>query len=174
MSDADPHNGGTPVLLTQFMGLFTGAPSSGLAAPWVWYSQPSGAVSTVVTDSAVLGNMQKVTCTATATDAMFYRAPSVGNAGNNAMVVGDRILFSGIVTTSGIGARVLINFTGGSPGSCQPISTALNVTRGQYYAEFTIPAGTTGIEHILVAKAGTGYAQFGQITMYDQTTQALV
>lgn len=167
---SDRINGGTPVSIGQFDGCFTGTVTSGRAGNWALYSAlPSGATASVSTaDANVLGNMQRVTMTASASNALIFRAPSVGVVGTNAMAVGDKLAFSGIVTTAGIGAGIQINFVGASK-TCLPLNIASDVTRGRYYAEFTIPTGTTSIEHILVYKSGTGYAEFGQVTMYDLT-----
>jgi acyl-CoA thioesterase-1 len=169
-SSGDRINGGTPVTLGSFDGCFTGTPTAGRAGNWALYSAlPTGATASVSTaDTNVLGSMQRVTMSGSTASAFIYRSPSVGNASNNAMQVGDKIAFSGIVTTSGIGASLQINFNGNGK-TCYPLNIDSDVTRGRYYGEFTIPTGTTSIDHILTFKQGTGYAEFGQVTMYDLT-----
>lgn len=59
-------------------------------------------------------------------------------------------------------------FTG--PGTnAQAANFRAAVTRGVFYQEVVIPAGTTGITLDLIASAGTGVVAWGQVTVGNLT-----
>jgi len=156
-------------------GCFLGAPGAGgnlgIPAPWATYSGLiSGGVYSTVTDSAVKGLLSRYTATATAGAAIVYQ--SIAAAGK--FSVGDRLMVGGILTTNGgVTGQVSLNFIGGTPGSHTPQRIGLlAVTRQQLHLELTVPAGTTSIDFLLTAGAGTGVVDFGQMTLYNLTTMS--
>jgi lysophospholipase L1-like esterase len=153
-------------------GLFLGSVSGGIASGWGLYgSQPSGAVPSVVTDSNVLGKMQRVDATATTSDMLLVQnlgAPGTGGSGNYS--IGDVLAVCGVMSNSGIGADCRVNFW---PGQAAPAAVTQNVTRGVFYSLATVPSGTTTLDFLLYFRAGTGSAQFGRLGVYNLTRLGL-
>jgi hypothetical protein len=108
----------------------------------------------------------KFTATATAGVNIFYQDIAGGK-----FAVGDRLLVTGIVSTSGgITAQIKTNFNGGSPSNHTPQNVGLlAVTRQRLHMEVLVPAGTTSIDFLLSAGAGTGWVQYGQMSVYNLT-----
>jgi lysophospholipase L1-like esterase len=147
-------------------GLFSGEPTSGLAPNVFNYNPRAGTVDSVVTDSLVPGSMQRCTHTATAGGRTF--AQRIAQSGNWAP--GDVLEFSGIITCSGIDASVQVDFNT-APYAQMPLSLTQDATRGFYRARLPVPAdiGVAYIDVMMNSGPGTGYADFGQLTVRNLT-----
>ena len=155
-------------------GLMTGSPVSGIAPNWaITGSPPSGYSTSVVTDTLVPGNMQRISLSASTGSATVRTAPAVGSGFN----VGDVLRFSAVVTNNQVRTQIAIqNFGGSAQLNYAQFDKAL--TRGTLVLpDFTVPVGTTNILCDLSAKdagfATTGNADFGQVTIYNLTTGVL-
>jgi lysophospholipase L1-like esterase len=141
---------------------------------WTVYNNPANGSYTrsIVTDSAVLGNMQRLGVSAALTSPNTIEQ-SIAIAGGK-FAVGDVIRYTGIITSAGgTKAQVFLNFPGsGGFGITWYVNAA--VTRGRFSIEVAVPAGTTSLEPQLTAGGGTGNVDFGQVTLYNLTKQGVV
>lgn len=154
-------------------GLFTGTPTDGKApSVFQWGSLPAGVANSITTDSLVAGSLQRVTHTASTAEAVL--AQRIQQSGGK-WSPGDRIAFSGIITASGMGARIETDFNA-PPYGLAPIRFATGITRGYWHADVVVPAGIA-VDYIdvkLISGPGTGYVEFGQLTAYNLTKLGLV
>lgn len=156
-SNTDPAN-----LLANAL-FITDTNTDGLADSWTVYSGPAGAAYSITTNAAIKGNVQRITCTATAATTWLRQLISTGYS------VGDTLSFSGKFAADTIGANVQILFAGPTL-NVYPCVITLPLTGGTFYCEQVVPEGTTSVQVFIQARAGTGYAEFGQMTVRNLTT----
>lgn len=162
LNNADPLN----ALSATNSILLTDTNADGVPDGWFAYGGSTGYAHALVTDSAVPGKLAQITQTANTS----IRAIQKGVSGAS---VGDRLAVSGVVTSDGgVKAQVKLTFTG--PNSAgQAANFAAVVTRGFYYQEVVVPAGTTGVVLDLIADVGTGVVAFGQPTVVNLTSSGI-
>lgn len=85
---------------------------------------------------------------------------------------GDVLAFSGLVTSNGgVAFRTRVDYSpSGSVRALDLITQA--ITRGVWYQETTIPAGSTQVQYNLDIANGTGVTSFGQLGLYNLTRMA--
>jgi lysophospholipase L1-like esterase len=150
------------------------------ANSWFPVNMTIGATGSVVADAAnVFGNWQRAVVTTTGTRYWTQNAQPGWS-------IGDRLIFSGKITTSGniagglqVTARIL--FIGGtgslaSPNQIVPIYQLVNdVNNWIWYQEAIIPPSTTAVECDLLEEVGTnGTVNFGEVTLINMTQQGFV
>ena len=157
------YNGNSQNLVTN--GLFIGdANSDGLADNWSSYGSGIATFS-LVTDSAIQGNWQRLSKTDTASTKTISKTISTGFS------AGDRFAFLGRIKTSGIETNempvtVQIAFTGAS-GMMRPLSNWKTDNSGVFFMESTVPQGTTALTMTITAGVGTGIVDIAQVAVYN-------
>lgn len=145
--------------------LFGGTPVDGLApSVFVYGSLPAGCVATVTAADGVAGKLQRLTHTTTLAEAnVAQRIPS------GSFSEGDVIEVSGIVTASGISAKVQVEF-GSPPWGNKALAIDVDVTKGVFNGRFIVPPGHAAfIDLLFTTGPGTGYAELGQLTARNLT-----
>jgi lysophospholipase L1-like esterase len=159
-------NGDTAQLYASNPVLLTDTNADGVPDGWFAYGGSSGYAHALVTDSAVPGKLMRITQTANASLRAIQRSFT-------AFAVGDKVAICGVITTDGgVRTQVKATFTGNG-GTAQALDITTPVTRGLFYQEYTIPAGTTGVMIDLIANAGTGVVSWGQVTPINLTALGL-
>lgn len=136
-----------------------------------------GTASRVTGDPTIKGTWQRLTDTSTS-QAFISSSPNLTTGWS----VGDVVAVCGRVTivngTSTAVTGVQLSFNGGTPNSVRPLSAwTTDVENGVFYAEDTIPAGTTSIGlnfNRTASVAGNGYAQIAQFTVLNLTTLGVI
>lgn len=146
--------------------LLTDSNADGVPESWFAYGGSTGYAHALVTDSAVPGKMMQITQTANASLRAIQRSFT-------GFAVGDKIALAGRITSNGgIRTQVKLTFTGnGATANAADFTNA--VTRGVFYQEFVIPAGTTAVLIDLIAHPGTGVVSWGQMTPMNLTALGL-
>ena len=148
--------------------LVTDSNADGVPDGWFAYSGATGFAHALVTDSLVPGKLMQMTMTAAASLRAIQR-----NLSSGSWAVGDRLAFCGLVTTDG-GVKATAKMTLNGPGTNAQAAVFTNaVTRGVFYQEVVVPAGTTSITVDLIASAGTGVVAWGQPTVRNLTAMGL-
>jgi len=142
--------------------LLTDTNADGVPDGWFAYGGSTGYAHALVADSAVPGKMMQITQTANVSLRAMQRTFT-------GFTVGDKIALAGRITTDGgVRTQVKLTFTG-SGTTAQAADFTNAVTRGVFYYEFVVPAGTTGVLVDLIANAGTGVVSWGQLTPVNLT-----
>jgi lysophospholipase L1-like esterase len=177
-SNVDPSNalgaaGGNGLLLASTSGLATGFPQ-------VADVSSGTAVNSLVTDTLVTGNMQRMAFT-DATGARNLRpGPAVGLAGSGSLInENDIVRLTLVVTnTGGMQFQASIQSLGGG-AQLTFTQFVYPVTRGIVVVpDFTVPVGASNLLIGLTATANpapaTGTCDFGQVTLTNLTTGGLI
>lgn len=152
-----------PTDLLAGLGLFSGAPTAGVAGGWT-NSLTAGGVATIITDAAVNGSTQRLTATAAAADGNIAVNMTTGFA------VGDVLEFSGIVTSNGGVATTVLLADGGFTSIVRAAYVKGAITRGKFRQRYTVPVGATNVAIFLYLRAGTGVVEYSQIGIRNLTT----
>lgn len=154
----------------------TDANTDGVADGWTGINTSTNATpSLVAEDGHVFGRWQKLVVTTTGTK--FFDRDVL--TGSQYWVVGDRLAFTGKVTTSGaiagtlsISARMTFQ---GAGTNIFPVYQLINdVADWVWYQEVVIPASTTSITIDLLVNSGTGTVQWGEVAVVNMTKQGFV
>jgi lysophospholipase L1-like esterase len=87
---------------------------------------------------------------------------------------GDKMVFSGVVTTDGgVTFRAGVNATGAGSGVRAASDLTRPMTRAAFHQEFIIPASTTALLAYIQVSAGTGVVSVGQLGLYNVTRLGL-
>lgn len=155
---------------------FTGTPTSGKAPNVFDYAAPAGVSFSVVTgDEFMVGNWQRVTHAATATPSVQAQRVTTALTGNR-IDPGDVVAITGYVTTSGVAVTVGPEWqTAPFNEAAVMIPAGVNIDRGLYYGEFTVPDDFTTdfLDIMLTTGPGTGYVEFAELSVYNLTKMGL-
>lgn len=155
--------------------LFLGAPEPirQVPAPWNTAAAPAGSTFSTEVDSAVPGKVFRIDAAGTVAETSIRQ--DVLTLGAN-LAVGDKIAVSATLSTSlAVGQTAFARLVyDGATSYNATITITSNITRGKLYFEDTIPAGCTGGSIRLSLSAGTGWAKFGQIGVYNRTKLGII
>lgn len=139
-------------------GFMLNAPVSGVAGGWTGGGAVTGATPSIYSDS-VLGNMQRITTSATA--ANYYIT------GGISVTAGHMYELSGFISKSGTStAQISVNGTGNRRVTVN--GTDPDLTRGRFNIR-AVANATESMTYYLVTGPGTGTVDFGRLTVRDLT-----
>lgn len=139
--------------------------TAGVGTGWGLAAGTAGAAPTITTDSAVLGNLQRLTATATAGNLIY-------DVGFTGWAVGDTIAIRGIFTGSGGTAKPLIRLVVGGapvPNIYPNFQPSAPVTRGRFCLLWKVVPGVTSLTLRLQLQAGDGFFEVGQLSVRNLT-----
>lgn len=149
------------------VGLFLSG--SGTGTGWT-ATTPSGGTNSLVTDGAVLGQMQQLAAVATAGN--YY----VDTANFTGWSAGDLLELSGIMTFDGGTSLPRLRFVYGgspSPNNYLNFEPRAAITRGRFKMVQQVPAGATTNKVRFQMQNGTGIASIGQLAVRNLTALGL-
>lgn len=149
------------------IGLFLSGTGTGTG--WT-ATTPAGGSNSLVTDAAVLGQMQRLAATATAGTYLIDSAALSGWS------VGDVLELSGIMTYAGGTAKPRLRLLYGgspSPNNYLNFEPGTAITRGRFKMTQAIPSGVTSVAVRLQLQNGTGQVDVGQVALRNLTTLGL-
>lgn len=149
------------------VGLFLSG--SGTGTGWT-ATTPSGGTNSLVTDGAVLGQMQQLAAVATAGT---YLVDTANFAGWSA---GDLLELSGVMTYDGGTSLPRLRFVYGgspSPNNYLNFEPRAAITRGRFRMVQAVPAGATTCKVRFQMQNGTGVASIGQLAVRNLTALGL-
>lgn len=139
-------------------GFMQGAPVSGVAGGWSQAGSVTGATPSIFTDS-VLGNMQRVTTSATASNYYITHSLSV--------IAGHEYELNGYISKAGTStAQISVNGTGNQRITYN--GSDPDITRGRFSVR-AIANNTESMTYYLVIEPGTGTVDYGRLTVRDLT-----
>lgn len=140
---------------------------------WTPGSAPSGVTKSLVVDSAVPGNLFTAVCAASSGIYVLQLAAPL----TTGFSVNDTLALTGVCTSSGgVTATAKVTMTGSpGPAAATPMASLVGAfTRGVFYQEFKVIGGTSSLQVVLQAGAGTGTVQFGQMGLYNLTQMGIL
>jgi hypothetical protein len=154
--------------------------NAGIATGWTATAVSGHVTYSVSTDSHILGNVEVATkTTSSGTDNDTFQNAQI----TSGFSAGDRMAYVGKVVTSGVesgGQFFNVRIYGYTAGYGALLITGApvwnhteDVPNGQWYFEFTVPAGTVFLQAEISYGTGIGTVKFGQIGLYDLTAMGL-